>query len=303
MRSVATIILVAVIAVGSANGKGWRGIVPLHSTRADVERLLGPPTEETSKYSVFYRTPNETVTIRYAEGLPCGIGEKYSQWRVPRNTVEGILVTLMTPVSLSQLGIDESKYKKKSGGHRPQDIYYIGEQEGESIRVFAGEVQDIDYFPAASDDSLACPGLRPISESGCEGLIPPRFKSYGPKQSEFEHSLLDNFVITLLDEKDRTGYIIAYAGKRARPGEAKAHAEQAKKYLVTIRSFPASRLKAINGGYREEPEVDLYVVPKGICPPSPTPTVDPRDVKIVRTRSSRFHANNLRQVLQLRQQK
>lgn len=296
----ATIILVAVCAVGSANGKGWRGIIPLHSTRADVERLLGPPTEETSKYSVFYRTPNESVTIRYAEGLPCGIGEKYSQWKVPRNTVVSMLLTLMEPVPLSQLGIDESKYKKRTGGHTP-DTYYISEQEGESIRVFGGKAKDIDYFPAASDDSLACPGVRSRFESDCEGLAPPRFKSYGPRQSEFEQSLLDNFVITLMDEKDRTGYIIAYAGKRARPREAKTQAERAKKYLVTVRHFPASRLKAIDGGYREELEVDLYVVPKGVCPPSPTPTVDPRDVRIVKETRSTSHRRPARQALQLRQ--
>ena len=59
MRALATIILVALCAVGTANGKGWRGIIPLHSTRADVERLLGQPTEETSKYSVVYRTPTD----------------------------------------------------------------------------------------------------------------------------------------------------------------------------------------------------------------------------------------------------
>jgi hypothetical protein len=29
-----------------ANATGWRGTVPLHSTRSDVERLLGAPTGE-----------------------------------------------------------------------------------------------------------------------------------------------------------------------------------------------------------------------------------------------------------------
>ena len=87
---------------------------------------------------------------------------------------------------------------------------------------------------------------------------------------------------------------------RARVGEAKAHAERAKNYLVTVRHFPASRLIAIDGGYREEPEVDLYVVPKGVCPPSPTPTVDPRDVKIISALKSRHNRNSSRLSAQLR---
>jgi hypothetical protein len=287
MRIIGSIILTFVFTASSAHARGWRGIKPLYSTRADVERLLGPPTEETTKYTVFYRTSTETATIRYSTGLPCGIGEKYGQWKVPRNTVESIMVSLITPFSLSKLGIDESKYKKRSGGHRPQDIYYINDQEGESIRVFAGEVQEIDYYPSISDDSLACVSRRPTPESDCEGLTPPRFDFYGNIDPEIEKLRLDNFAITLMDEKDRTGYIIAYAGTRARAGEGKAHAERAKSYLVTVRHFPANRLKAIDGGHRDEPEVDLYVVPSRICPPIPTPTVDPRDVKIVEGRSSR----------------
>ena len=35
--------VLAMVAVSQA--KGWRGLVPLHSTRTDVERLLGAPKE------------------------------------------------------------------------------------------------------------------------------------------------------------------------------------------------------------------------------------------------------------------
>lgn len=263
----------------SARAQGWHGIVPLHSTRADVERLLGPPSEGARSYTVFYQTDTESVTIAYAPGLSCGIGAKYSQWKVPRNTVLTISVTLLRPLPFSKLAIDETKYTKTSGGHRPQDIYYIKNGGGESVRVFGGEVQDIDYYPAKSDYSLAC-SLTPTQDSGCEGLTPPHFDFYGNIRFTDEKARLDNFLVALTREKDRTGYIIAYAGKTARRGEASARALRARNYLVNVRHFPASRIKAIDGGYREQAEVDLYVVPNGICPPSPAPTVDPRDVKI-----------------------
>ena len=262
-------------------GKGWRGIMPLHSTRADVARLLGPPTETNGEYSVTYLMPNETVIITYAKGLPCGIGEKYSQWQVPRGTVERVWVTPLREVRLSQLRIDESKYEKRSGGHRPEDIYYINDEAGESLRVFQGQVMEMSYYPAARDAHLLCPGLQSVSDTKCEGLTPPVFKSYGDVALEREKLLLDNFAIMLMDEQNRKGYIIAYAGKRARVGEAKARAERAKNYLVNVRRFEAGRLNAIDGGYREEAIVELYVIPQGGCAPTPLPTVDPRDVQIV----------------------
>ena len=281
--SVSSFLCAALLMGGLSQSRGWHGIVPLHSTRADVERLMGLPTEKLSQHSDFYRTPKETVIVQYSRGLPCGTGEKYSQWRVPRNTVESILVTPTQPVRLSDLGIDESKYDKRQGGHVGEDIYYINEQTGESLRVFMDEVKGMSYFPGALDVALMCPGLAKPTEMKCKGITPPTFDFYQDISLEREKSRLDNFVIALNDEPDRRGYIIAYAGKQARVGEAKARAERAKKYLLRIRKFPANRLKAIDGGYRDQAQVDLYVVPAGVCPPSPDPTVDPRDVRIIRT--------------------
>jgi len=288
MRILVTISLLALCpvlsAVSAVQARGWHAIVPLHSTRADVERLMGPPDEKISEYSVFYRTPKETVIVQYAQGLPCGIGQKYSQWRVPRNTVVSILVTPAQPVRLSDLGIDESKYEKRSGGHRSDDVYYINDQDGESLRVFLNEVRTMSYFPGAIDKDLKCPASAATSDVKCEGLTPPTFASYRRVSLEKENSLLDNFVIALRDEVNRKGYIIAYAGKEARVGEAKARAQRAKNYLVKVRDFPPDRLKAMDGGYREEPQLDLYIVPDGTCAPTPAPTVDPRDVKIMKGR-------------------
>jgi hypothetical protein len=281
----ATLILLflstAVSLVSNTQMKGWRGIVPLHSTRADVERALGHPTEELAGNSVIYRTGNETVIIDYAQGLPCGIGEKYSQWRVSPNTVERIFITPAMGSPLSRLSIDKSKFKKVSGGHRPEDVYYINEQDGESFRVFMNDVMDITYSPATTDEHLRCPGLPKQRDTGCEGLAPPAFDSYGDIPLEEEKERLDNFFIALTDDKRREGYIIAYAGKRARIAEARKRAERAKNYLASVRRLPLNRIKVTDGGYQEEPAVELYIVPAGVCPPTATPTIDPRDVQIV----------------------
>ena len=285
VKSIASVIVFlfsTLLAVPGAEAKGWRGIVPLHSTRADVERLLGPPTEQRTEYSVLYRTENETLIISYARGLPCGIGEKYSQWRVPRGTVERIFITPNMGSPLSQLKIDESKYKKSSGGHRPEDIYYTNDEEGESLRVFMNEVMDITYSPAASDAHLGCAVAAGSSHNMCEGPASPVFDSYGKLSQAEEEQRLDNFAIQLGNQTGSAGYIIAYGGKRARVREAIERAQSARNYLIRVRKFPRSRLKAIDGGHREESTVELYVLTPGGCPPTITPTIDPRDVQIVK---------------------
>lgn len=263
----------------SADARGWRGIVPLHSTRSQVEELLGPPTEQNTPYSVVYKTPNETVLIYYAEGRPCGIGEKYSQWRVRRNTVIEISVSPRSGSPLSQFTIDESRYKKFIVGHL-SETRYVNAREGEALTVVGNEVISIDYFGAGGDSHLECPGLSKADRTNCE-YIPDPFESLGDISFELEKFVLDNFFITLVDRK-AIAYLIAYGGKRARPDEARKRADRARQYLIRVRHFPDDHIKVIDGGYCEKRELVLYVVSEGMCPPTPFPTVDPRDVEIIR---------------------
>lgn len=59
-------LLVVLPLFAHSQSKGWRGIVPLHSTRADVIRLLGPPNLDGDLYDL----DNKTVHIEYSDG-PC----------------------------------------------------------------------------------------------------------------------------------------------------------------------------------------------------------------------------------------
>ena len=270
-----SILLVA----ATAEAKGWRGIVPLHSTRSQVEQLLGPPTEQINNSSVVYKTPNETVLIYYASGRPCGIGEKYGQWRVVANTVTEISISPILELPLSQFTIDESRYKKITGGHTGE-TQYVSASEGEVLTVLGNVVRSISYFPAADDSHLRCPGLPKADITNCE-YVPEPFDSLGDMSFEHEKPRLDNFVFKLVDRKARA-YLIAYSGKRARPDEARRRAARAKHYLVTVRHFPGDRIKVIDGGYRERRDLVVYVVSEGVCPPTPSPTVDPRDVEIIK---------------------
>jgi len=144
--------------VDSTQVRGWRDIVPLHSTRADVERLLGTPTRSHG-VAFTYDTKDERVLVFYSAG-PCkkGVSE---EWNVPENTVISITVHPNAKLFVESLKLDKSKYRREGDTHTDLVVYYINQQEG--VRISArmlenGEdVDSITYEPTAKDSYLRCP--------------------------------------------------------------------------------------------------------------------------------------------------
>ncbi|MER3429188.1 MAG: hypothetical protein C4334_14065, partial [Pyrinomonas sp.] len=108
-----------------------------------------------------------------------------------------------------------------------------------------------------------------------------KFDEYGNIAFNDEKARLDNFAIQLQNQPGAQGYIIAYGGRRGRAGEALRRAERAKDYLVNTRGIEAGRIVTVDGGYRETLTVELWIVPQGAEPPTPTPTVDASEVQTV----------------------
>jgi len=84
---------------------------------------------------------------------------------------------------------------------------------------------------------------------------------------------LDNLGIELQNDPTTTSYIIAYSGRTSAAGQADRLLARAKDYMVQKRNIDPARLVILNGGYREEDCVELWVVPQGATPPQATPTV------------------------------
>jgi hypothetical protein len=95
---------------------------------------------------------------------------------------------------------------------------------------------------------------------------------------------LDNLAVELQNEPATTTYIIAYGGRTSRAGQADMLGARAREYLTAQRGIDASRIVVLNGGYREEDCVELWLVPSGATPPRATPTVSPGDVRPPRER-------------------
>ena len=71
------------VMVSRVSAQEWRKIAPLTSTRADVERLLGPNGR--SSYGVNYDLKDGILSIEYSSG-PC-TKERKGGW----NVTEGVL--------------------------------------------------------------------------------------------------------------------------------------------------------------------------------------------------------------------
>lgn len=265
--------------------KGWRGIVPLHSTRAQVEQLLGLPDASSNKFTSIYQLENESVLINYAGSSPC---EFPDGWRVPHDTVVNIIVTPKTRLLLKDLQVDVSKYKKTSGGHRSEDVIYTNLEEGERITVYLDTVTSITYFPAAVDNHLRCTKMSDAANAARGTPAYPKLDSYHDIPFEDEKFHLDNFAINLLETEGLKGYIVAYSGRRTRIGEAQARAKRAKNYLVNVRGINATRIITIDGGCRDELTVEFYLVPPGAVLHYITPNVESKNIQILKDNNTKI---------------
>jgi hypothetical protein len=123
------------------------------------------------------------------------------------------------------------------------------------------------------------------------------FDRFGDLNCESEMARLDNFALQLQSEPDRIGVLIFYGGRRFRSrlpkrGEAAARAARLKPYLVGRRGLPADTVFVLDGGYRDEWRLDLWIAPRGRMP-APDPTIPTEKIKFhkgrVRARDYRCH--------------
>jgi hypothetical protein len=126
-----------------------------------------------------------------------------------------------------------------------------------------------------------CPPAASCGTGVC-GLQSPRMVAeYGGTNMSDEKGSLGEFAAALLEDPMAMGYILSYAGRRARAGEAQSRGERAKSYLVKERGFEEARIVIVDGGHREEAAVELFIVPSGSTPPEVSPTVEPKDVQVI----------------------
>ena len=140
--------VIALMCAGSAAGKAWRGIVPLRSTRANVEALLGAP--QTGSRNI-YKTETETIVVTYA-ARECDYG-----WRVSLDTVISLIVS-PKDLKLADVKLEESKYEKRKAFDSQTVFYYVNQNDGWNwtVDTAKGIVTSTEYYPSSKDAPLKC---------------------------------------------------------------------------------------------------------------------------------------------------
>lgn len=251
---------------------GWRGIVPLHSTRADVERIFGASTNDCK---CVYKSPDATIHVEYAIDRCKGV---IAGWNVPGDTVLRFTVRPTVQQHFSELKLEIEKYTVRRDD--TFTTYYANRIEGIEYAVSSdGMINSVSYIPSSGDEGLRC-----SDSPGQDGSVTNhnRFDEYGDLDFNSETGRLDTFAIALDRTANLKGYIVVYAGKVACPDEARSRANRARTYLINKRALSPTRILAIDGGYRERFSVELYALPENADPPNIVPTIAPSEVKIVK---------------------
>ena len=137
------------------------------------------------------------------------------------------------------------------------------------------------------DDGSGEANCRQVAQASTSVQPPPPHEEHPAREFDVccscsyddQKARLDNLAIELQNDPTTTSYIIAYAGRSSRSGAADRLLTRARDYLVTKRVVDPSRIVTVNGGYREEDCVELWVVPRGAQAPQATPTVQFGDAR------------------------
>jgi hypothetical protein len=277
-------------------GKEWRGLVPLHSTRADVVERFGIGHDERN---IRYDLENEVVHFFYTYGR-CDPTIS-SGWDVPPDTILEINVTPKKKLLISELGIDKSKFIKSV--YRDRSVSYTNGEEGFDIHVAIDEMSVIEiyYMPTAKDDGLRCANWVKKKKER-EEATKRYLESLGGKEEIRPYSRIGELFITdngrigaalnilsveMKDFPTVRGVIIFYRGKIAYENEIENWSKKIKRYLVRERKVKADRIVIIDGGFREKGMVEIYVVPNEAPLPEPRPDLRRVDVKIIKPRKKK----------------
>lgn len=157
MKTIKTIFLCALVMLATtkySSAKDWRGITPLRSTLADVERQFGACTSR-EKTSCTYVWKNETVKFVFLSE-PCGKGKT----KLPRRTIVRIERRPGVPTTLPEYHkIDYSYYTAFRPQHNTEEFFetYVDDEEGFAAESRQHVVTQVHYTATSGEISL-CPG-------------------------------------------------------------------------------------------------------------------------------------------------
>ena len=152
LTQLAFAVLASALFIVDANAAQWRGIIPLKSTRLDVERLLGRPLSVKLKFYATYKLEDEEVRIDYSDKKLCTRTDE-CDCRVPNDTVLHVVVHPKNEIRFSSLGLDTLTFNEIVNPENPNNVAYSNSETGLMYVISKKDdlVLYVQYGPTAKD--------------------------------------------------------------------------------------------------------------------------------------------------------
>jgi hypothetical protein len=163
--------LVIVLSEAAVFSQSWRGIVPLRTSRKEVEKLLGPPTVVGTVPTYYF--DDGRVEVFYSR--PCGGPPIPNKWNVPRDTAFAVSFVPKNEARLADMRLDLTKFRMEQGSFdNPDRALLINDEAGltYSYSLATGFVDRYTFGPTTKDKPLRCSGYSEEEERRMRNCYP-----------------------------------------------------------------------------------------------------------------------------------
>ena len=239
----------ALCLAGAVFGQNAAVLKPLHSTRADVEKiakLIGEDGDE-----VEYVTNTELLSVRFSSGS-CD----QSGWKVSEGTVlsyRSILkkeILFSKPVDTKGIVVQGTDTGRRIVSDISSGQHFFSDQSGEYV-------ESIVYGPRPSDSSLRCAGFPEYSPLN---IVSSPVQSMTVKSvQDWDPGVLFTPVFWIRERKIKL-QIFAYC-ERTKPENCEKLRERALLLKRHLSANGQKRFSAEIGGFRDKPEIEVFALP------------------------------------------
>jgi hypothetical protein len=125
--------------------KGWKGLLPLQSTKADVEKAFGNPEKVDENGYYNYRLVDAFVQVNNSTE-PCTANQyDRGKFNVPKDSVLDMWIYIKRNVLVSDLKFDRQQYQRDTSGDVENVVYYHSLESGISIGASVQDAKQNEY--------------------------------------------------------------------------------------------------------------------------------------------------------------
>lgn len=263
------------------NAQIWREIIPLESTKTDVNKLK-LDEQRLQNGSSFFNLQNNLITIKYYK-TGCGVSEEKKLELLPALVIEMKNSPKKKPSLMSILEGTISNYEVLNISNN-RNIYVdyntgfviVAESSIDTQQI----VTEMYYLPKKFHKLPTCltnkwdPIIQEVLKLS-KKIAQDNNGTYFYNSIYLSPPTLSNWTIEqitafsniLKESKNSKGYIIIYTKKDSKPDEAEFWIQKIKNQLLkNTKELPIF----INGGQRKTTQANLFILPKSIEGPTPT---------------------------------